>query len=181
MNNKILACAIEEIAQLHPNLFCEDVIVSAVAIMKNTGKSPCCFTIECRNIELELADETGKIQLSISWQKETEEAAERMLQSHHRHRLVEDVAVGIAYLLAGRVLSLSPIIAGQIGNGSDYWVKNRNYMLEVSGTENPSELERRHKQKIKQLLSSRARPDGYVIVCCFTSRRIIFSFHQQEV
>jgi hypothetical protein len=52
-------------------------------------------------------------------------------------------------------------------------------MLEVSGTTIPSQLTRRHRQKVAQAMANPLGWDAYVMVCIFSSRghRIRFSFH----
>ena len=52
-------------------------------------------------------------------------------------------------------------------------------MLEVSGTENPAELRRRHRDKIAQALENPFAWDAYVVTCAFSAQghRIRFSRH----
>jgi len=180
MPDKILTYNIEEIEQWHPNLFCDQIIVAAVAVMSERTSSPCRFTVECRNIETGMADECGKIQLAISWSAETEEKAKQLRNSYQRHRIVEDAAIAMALSLFQQVVNRLPIYVAHRGEGADYWLGKYELMLEISGTEREDELERRHRQKITQLLESPNRPDGYVAVTCFANFKVIFSFHKQE-
>ena len=55
-------------------------------------------------------------------------------------------------------------------------------VLEISGTERDSELERRHREKVNQALANPLRWDAFVVVCAFShnEHRIRFSFHRNE-
>jgi hypothetical protein len=55
-------------------------------------------------------------------------------------------------------------------------------MLEISGTETPSELGRRHRQKVAQASLNPLGWDAYVVVCAFSplGHRIRFSFHRVQ-
>jgi hypothetical protein len=68
------------------------------------------------------------------------------------------------------------------GDRVDYRARRRKAVLEVSGTENPAELGRRHQEKVAQ---ARANPFGweaYVVVCAFSAEghRIRFTRHPFE-
>jgi hypothetical protein len=68
----------------------------------------------------------------------------------------------------------------EMGTRADYWINNKQYLIEISGTETEGELFRRHRDKVKQLLDNPDGKDGYVVVVCFSSEHILFSFHRQE-
>jgi hypothetical protein len=82
-------------------------------------------------------------------------------------------------VLFPKIIPLCPLRVAQIGEGGDYWLCGHDYLVEISGTET-GELEQRHRQKVEQLLDNPYGRDGFVVVCCFTTQRIIFSFHHQE-
>jgi len=115
---------------------------------------------------------------SKSRRQETVERVRRTLTMFHRHHLIEHGAIAIACIAIAKIFDLRPLEVMQIGDGADYWLKNKQEMLEVSGTERAGELERRHREKTEQLLEGLTRHRGYVFVCCFASRRAIFSIHR---
>jgi hypothetical protein len=65
------------------------------------------------------------------------------------------------------------------GDRFDYWVdqEEREYGLEVSGT-TTTDLEARHRMKVRQLRENPYGVDGYVVVVGFDTRDVIFSFHR---
>ena len=180
MNDKILTCNIEDIARFHPYLDVNHVIHCLVALMATPRKYSCTFIVECRGIQSKWAGERGKISLCLKWREETAERTTRTLQTYHRHHVVEQAAVALTCVLFPQIVPLCPLRVAQIGEGGDYWLHGHDYLVEISGTEQTGELERRHRQKVGQLLAGSHDRDGFVVVCCFTTQRIIFSFHHQE-
>lgn len=63
------------------------------------------------------------------------------------------------------------------GDKADYFLENREYLLEISGTENAEQLAPRHRAKVHQVQANPFGKDGYVFVCCFSNQRAKFSFH----
>jgi hypothetical protein len=55
-------------------------------------------------------------------------------------------------------------------------------VLEVSGTEVPAELGRRHREKVDQALNNPFGWDAYVVICAFSGagHRIRFTRHEFE-
>ncbi|MBI1923193.1 hypothetical protein HYR99_02970 [Candidatus Poribacteria bacterium] len=176
----ILSCLIEDIPQFHPDLELTPMILSAVSVMRKYSKSPSAFHLECQNIVSALLRGTEANHIQVHWRKETELRADRQKRTFQQKRLVEDGAIGIACILFPKVVYLSGLEATNFGDRGDYWINRRQYMVEISGTERASEFRRRHRQKIRQMLSNPYQKDGYVVVCDFFSQRILFSFHRQE-
>ena len=87
------------------------------------------------------------------------------------------VACAVAFLYAR--LRVFSVAAG--GDRFDYWVSDgeRDYALEMSGTM-ASDVEDRHRIKVRQLREYHHGVDGYVIVVGFVSRSVIFSFNRFE-
>lgn len=125
---EILTCNIEDITGLHSNLFVEDRVVAAVAVMQTYGKSPCCLTVNCRNIETECLDETGHFLLCVSWRPKTDQKAERMKRSKQRYRLVELAAEGLALLLVALAIDRRPVEVTRVGEKGDYWLGHLDFM-----------------------------------------------------
>jgi hypothetical protein len=60
--------------------------------------------------------------------------------------------------------------------------RKRKAVLEISGTENPAELGRRHREKVAQALANPFGWEAYVVVCAISAQgyRIRFSRHPFE-
>ena len=169
---------IEELTELHPNLFLTHIIACAVAIMRNYSPSPCEFEINPRDI-VELPTDQ-KHSLRIHWQAETEEMALRILATHHGVHVVEFAAIGIGCLLLPKALESIELQSAQISNGTDYWYADGEYLVEVTGTQTASALSSLHRRKVEQLIRNPHRKPGYVVVCSFDTREIVFSYHSPE-
>jgi hypothetical protein len=48
---RVLRCAIEEVAQWHPELFLEPHIVGCVAVLSQYSDSPAGFDVECEDLD----------------------------------------------------------------------------------------------------------------------------------
>lgn len=97
--------------------------------------------------------------------------------------ITELAACGVAAIVSSYYAGIRFIAVGDEGVAFDYWVgpnMTRDFGLEVSGTmtEEGSELEARHREKIRQLLGSIQRVNGYVVIVSFTMNRVILSFHR---
>ena len=96
--------------------------------------------------------------------------------------LVEFAAVAVALILAHRVVPMGPLDVTSYGSRIDYRSLTRQQVIEISGTESPAELHRRHRVKIKQALANPFGWDAFVSVClfCDEGHRILFSGHQSK-
>ncbi len=69
------------------------------------------------------------------------------------------------------------------GQRFDYWLydETRKFGMEVSGTQSsePNEMQERHQQKRRQLLSY-GSDGGYVVIVGFARKEIILSYHEPE-
>lgn len=65
------------------------------------------------------------------------------------------------------------------GDRFDYWVDDgsQDRGLEVSGTMT-TDVEARHREKVRQLLANPHGVDGYVVVVGFATQEVVFSFHR---
>lgn len=55
------------------------------------------------------------------------------------------------------------------GARADYRARKRKLVLEISGTEVPAELGRRHREKVRHARDNPFGWDAYVVVCAFSS------------
>lgn len=94
--------------------------------------------------------------------------------------VTEYAACGIACVLMAFYTPWQITRVARVGERFDYWVTDSgDEGLEISGT-TVENLERLHREKTQQLLSSPRGVDGYVTVVNFTTREAIFSFHRVE-
>jgi hypothetical protein len=182
MAARLLRCAIEELPGLHPTLFVEPHMVAFVAVAGQYSRSPARFEVECGNVRSRWLGKAAGCRLEVSWQEGTAEKAGRMRATMQAGPLVELASVALALILGSRIVPLGLLDVTEYGARADYRARQRRAVLEVSGTEVPAELGRRHREKVAQ---ARANPfgwDAYVVVCAFSAEghRIRFTGHPFE-
>jgi hypothetical protein len=182
MASRTLRCAIEELADWYPRLFLEPYIAACVALLCRYTDSPAAFVVECDGIVSRWLERAKRFRLEVSWTQETAAKAERLRATMPWRAVVELASVALAFTLARRVLGLQQLVVTNRGEGADYRAPRAARVLEVSGTENVSELGRRQREKAAQALRNPFGWDAYVIVCGFSSpqHRIRFSAHARE-
>jgi hypothetical protein len=93
---------------------------------------------------------------------------ERLRATMQSGPLVELASVALALVLAKRVVPLGRLDVTDHGTRADYRGRKRKLVLEISGTEVPGELERRHREKVAQARDNPFGWDAYVVVCAFS-------------
>jgi hypothetical protein len=171
--------AIEDIMVAHPNLYVEHCVVMAVALMSRHAISPCEFILECIGFRLLALGVEAQCLLRVSWTQQTALKAQGIWHTEQPKSIVERAAVALAALILAKFLPEGQMQVTKIGDRADYWLPRLQCALEVSGTEQARALRRRHREKVRQVLSNPLQWSGYVIVCCFTAqeRRILWSYH----
>lgn len=174
--------AIEEILTAHPDLYLEHCAVMAVALMSRQLESPCEFNVECEGFTPPALGGENKFLLRVSWKDHTALKASRVWQTEQSKSIIERAAVALTALLFARLISDSQMRVTKRGDHADYWLPQLQCALEISGTEHYRELQRRHREKIAQVLSNPLQWNGFVMICCFAeSERVIrWSYHKQE-
>jgi hypothetical protein len=177
---RTLRCNIEDLHGWHPWFFVEPQIVACVAVLARYGPPPATLDVDCLNIRSAWLADALQFRLEVSWSAETLERAERLRATVQSRSLVEMAALALALAIVHHVLQLGQLDVTRYGDRADYRSTRMSCMLEVSGTEVPNELARRHRQKIAQASLNPLGWDSYVIVCAFSSvgHRIRFSFHR---
>jgi hypothetical protein len=178
----IRKCAIEKISNWHPRLFLELHVVACVAVMRSYSASPAVFDITCENIASDWLGEDTRFTLEVSWSEETERNAERLRATIQTKPIVEMAASALAFVLTPHIVNLGQLDVMNYGDRADYRSLDMQSVLEISGTETPSELARRHREKISQALENPFGFDAYIVVCAFskTGHQIRFSYHRWE-
>lgn len=182
MASRLLRCTIEEVTDWHTHLYVEPYMVAFVAVSGQYSASPALFDVECGNIVSRWLGKSEECQLEVSWQDDTAEKAVRLRATMQAGPLVELAAVALAPILGNRVVPLGRLLVTDHGGRADYRSRKRNAVLEVSGTEVPSELGRRHREKVAQAQSNPFGWEAYVVVCAFSAsgHRIRFTRHPLE-
>jgi hypothetical protein len=182
MMARTLRCRIEDLQDWHPWFFLEPQIVACAAVLARHGRPPAVFNVDCLNVESSWLGDAEQFRLQVSWSPETAEKARRLRATVQSKPLVELAATALALVITHHVLSLGQLDVTRYGDRTDYRSTRISCMLEVSGTETPSELGRRHRQKIAQASLNPRGWDAYVVVCAFSSlgHRIRFSFHRVQ-
>ena len=179
---RTLRCKIEDLGNWHPWFFLEPQVIASVAVLARHGESPAGIDVDCLNVESAWLRGAEMFRLEVSWSPETERKAERLRSTVQSRPLVEMAATALALTITHHVLRLGQLDVTRYGERTDYRSTRIPCMLEVSGTEVPGELGRRHRQKIAQASRNPLGWDAYVVVCAFSSlgHRIRLSFHRVQ-
>ncbi len=182
MPSRILRCAIEDLTLWHPSLYVEPHAVAFVAVTGQYSIPPAPFAVEFDGVESRWLGDARNLALEVSWSEETVDKAERLRATMQPRPFLELAAVAVALLLTHRVVPLGLLNAIEHGGRADYRSATVRRVLEISGTENPGELRRRHREKVEQALANPFGWDAYVVVCAFTAEghRVLFSGHRRE-
>jgi hypothetical protein len=175
--------AIEDILAAHPGLYLEHCAVMAVALMSRLSQSPYEFRVACEGFRPPDLEGDTSFLLQVSWGWRTALEAEWVWRTEQPKTIVEHAAVALAALLFAHLIPGGRLRVTEEGEHADYWLPRLRCALEISGTQQERELQRRHREKTVQMLANPRHWDGYVLVCCFrTTQGIIrWSFHTQEV
>ena len=180
---RTLRCNIEDLHKWHPWFFLEPQIVACVAVLARYGHPPAVFDVDCLNIgSMWLGDTANDSYWKFPGLPSTAEKAERLRATVQTRPLVEMAATALALAIIHHVLRLGQLDVTRYGDRTDYRSTRVSCMLEFSGTENLSELARRHRQKVAQASLNPLGWDAYVIVSAFSpvGHRIRFSFHRVQ-
>lgn len=92
--------------------------------------------------------------------------------------MIEMAASALAFILTHQVVNLGQLDVMNYGDRADYLSLNMLGVIEISGTEVPSEPARWHREKVVQALKNPLGLDAYIVVCGFsaTGHRIRFSY-----
>jgi hypothetical protein len=182
MATRVFRCAIEEIADWHANLYVEPHVAAFVAVASQHSPSPALFNVECDNLASHWLGKSTECRLEVSWREDTAEKAARLRATLQAKPLVELASVALALILGSRIVPLGQLLVTDHGDRADYRARKRKAVLEVSGTENPGELGRRHREKVAQARGNPFGWEAYVVVCAFSvaGHRIRFSRHPFE-
>jgi hypothetical protein len=116
--------------------------------------------------------------LCLSW---SAESALKLPAGVQEHTVTEWAALGVAAALIARYAGLRITAVTQRGDVFDYWVSDgqNEFGLEVSGT-GATDVETRHRAKVRQWRDNPFGVDGYVVVVGFVTHEVILSFHRFE-
>jgi hypothetical protein len=176
---RTLRCAVEDLEDWYPRLFLEPHAIACVAVMGRYSESPATFDVACESIASRWLGEESAFRLEVSWREETGAKASRLLATMQQKPVVEMASIALAFILARRLLALGQLDLNDYGERADYRSPSAECVLEISGTEDVSELGRRHREKVTQALDNTYGWGACVIVCGFSVKghRIRVSRH----
>jgi hypothetical protein len=176
---RTLRFAIEGLERWYPRLFLEPHIVACVAVISRYAASPAMFDVACEGITSRWLGQDNAFRLEVSWAEATAAKASRLLATMQQKPVVELASVALAFVLARRLFALGQLDLNAYGDRADYRSPTAECVLEVSGTEDFSELGRRHREKVAQALDNTYGWGACVVVCAFSSKghRIRVSRH----
>lgn len=182
MPKRTLRCALEDVADWHPNLYLEPHFVACAAVLGKYSASPSVFEVECENISSRWLGRNSRFTLEVSWTEETDHKAARLRATMQSRPLVENAAVALAMVLTHQLVELGRLDVTDYSDRADYYSLEAACVLEISGTETLAELGRRHREKVAQALANPSGWDAYVVVCALSAQghHIRFSRHRGE-
>jgi hypothetical protein len=98
------------------------------------------------------------------------------INTYQAANITEFATLGLACLLTTDLLSLEITEVTRRGERADYWIGDREYVLEVSGQQDGN-LETLHKSKVDQLRQNPFGKDGFVCVANYGQKQVKF-WHQ---
>ena len=167
---RTLRCALEELESWYPRLFLEPHIVAGVAVMSRYSGPPATFDVACEGVRSRWLGKESAFRLEVSWAEQTAAKAGRLLATMQQKPVVELASVALAFVLARRLLALGQLDLNDYGERADYRSPAAECVLEVSGTEDVSELGRRHREKVAQALDNTYGWGACVVVCAFSAK-----------
>ncbi len=176
---RILRCAVEDLEGWYPRLFLEPHSVALVAVMSRYSGPPATFEVACEGIASRWLRQDNAFRLKVSWTEEIAAKADRLLATIQQKPVVEMASIALAFILARRLLALGQLDLNDYGERADYRSPGAECVLEVSATEDVSELGRRHREKVAQALDNTYGWGACVVVCAFSAKghRIRVSRH----
>jgi hypothetical protein len=176
---RTLRCAVEDLEDCYPRLYLEPHSIACVAVLSQYSESPGVFEVTCEGITSRWLGQNSTFRLEVSWAAETAAKAGRLRATMQQKPVVELASLALAFLLARRLLALGQLDLNAYGERADYRSLRAGCVLEVSGTEDLSELGRRHREKVAQALDNTYGWGACVVVCAFSARghRIRVSRH----
>jgi hypothetical protein len=167
---RTLRCVIEDLEGWYPRLFLEPHIVAGVAVMSQYSAPPAAFDVACEGVTSRWLGRDSTFRLEVAWAEETAAKAGRLIATMQQKPVVELASVALAFILARRLVGLGQLDLNDYGERADYRSPRAECVLEVSGTEDLSELGRRHREKVAQALDNTYGWGACVIVCAFSAR-----------
>jgi hypothetical protein len=173
---------LESLRDVNPaSIWASFFINPAIALMDSYRLKPFPCSAACENIVSTVLEQTYcEITVEFDWLAETFPECQRIFQTLQREAVVEYAAVAAAFLVVTNLAQRNIAEVTLRGDKADYFLDERKYLFEISGTENAEHLVSRHKEKVRQLQANPFGKDGYVFVCCFSNQRAKFSFHHFE-
>jgi hypothetical protein len=163
---------LEDIDQAHHIGAALFVPFTILRLRGDTATTEATLTVELQN----LGDVSQQRTLHLSWSSasvptQTLGVSERVI--------TEWAACGLACVVIALYAGLTIREVAADGDRFDYWVDDGHYEygLEVSGTMG-TDLDTRHRAKVRQLCDNPYGVDGYVVVVSFVTYHIRLSFHR---
>jgi hypothetical protein len=166
---------LETIGELHPLDTHPFIPFAVTRLRQDSQETEAVLAVELRGIP---GQPTAERQLRLFWGSESVPQLPVAVQDNP---LTEWAALGVACAVIWHYAELRLHAVAAEGDGFDYWLRQetQEFGLEISGTM-ASDLEARHREKVRQLQGNPYGSDGYVVVVGFSTRRVIFSFHRSS-
>lgn len=168
-------CQVERLGETQPKLRASDWRSPLVyRLTSNVAYQDSDATIDLSMEE----DNPEQWVLRLSWEG-LEQDFVLCLNSYQESVLTEFAALGVSCIAVRHVLDKTIIRVTRRGEKADYWLENKENLLEVSG-QSEGDLENLRDQKKKQLLENPFDKPGYVSVTNFSERRSYLCYYEKE-
>lgn len=120
-------------------------------------------------------DQPTEQMLELTW-KGLRADVDQCVRTYQEPVITEFAALGLACILVTIRTKLTITEVTRRGDRADYWLGNREYLLEVSGQQQ-GDIDSLHIKKSQQLRTNPYGRDGYACVANFSSNRAFLWFY----
>jgi hypothetical protein len=173
-SGSLLSCKLNDLASLHPRLRAADwrspLVFRLLREAQYTDGSAD-FSVDYRWLET-----FQKSAVTLIWEGLAVDFAQ-CLASYQAPVLTEHATLGLACVLVNLLPGLEITEVARWGERADFWLGNKEYMLEVSGQQRGN-LETLRDVKAKQLLDNPFGKSGFVCVALYDECRSYLWFYE---
>jgi hypothetical protein len=171
---------LEVLGNLHPKIRADDWRSPIVIRLLGGGSytdGSVTITVNCRRQAIEVnTDATNERNVELCWANLRSDY-EKCKNTYQAPVLTEFAALGIACVVSADCSNAQITEVTQRGDKADFWLNDRQWLLEVSGQES-GDLATLRDQKRDQLLANPFEKPGFVCVSNFQQRKSYFWYFE---
>ena len=170
------SCKVHEMASLHPRLRANDwrsPLVHRLLRSEKYADGAAEVAVDYKWLQMRQSSP-----VTLLWEGLATDFAQ-CLASYQAPGLTEFATLGLACVLVHLFPQLEITEVTRRGEKADYWIGNKEYMLEVSGQQGGN-LDTLRDEKAKQLLSNPFSKPGFVCVAVYDERKSYLWFYEMN-